>query len=75
MTATDERSTTDEDPKNILDEALSVHDSSEDEENENTDEKNKSSDKTFVVETDNESKTDKNKENLGTVQHNIGCII
>jgi len=73
-TTTDERSTTEEDPKNILDEALSVHDSSEDEENENTDEKNKSSDKTFVVETDNESKTDKNKENLDatfTISSNI----
>ena len=73
MNAGDEPSTTEEDPRNILDEALSVHDSSdeENEENENTEEKNQNSDQTFVVETANESenqkeskKTDKNGENL-----------
>ena len=73
MNTGDEPSTTEEDPRNILDEALSVHDSSdeENEENENTEEKSQSSDQTFVVETANESenqkeskKTDKNGENL-----------
>ena len=77
MNASDEPSTTEEDPRNILDEALSVHDSSdeENEENENTEEKTQSSDQTFVVETANESesqkeskKTDKNGENLVRVQ-------
>ena len=76
MTATTEPSTADEDPKNILAEALSVHDSSDDdEENKDTEEKNKNSDQTFVVETANESEgqkeskiTDKNNENLVRVQ-------
>ena len=76
MTATTEPGTADEDPKNTLAEALSVHDSSDDDEEYKDAEENiKNSDQTFVVETANESEnqkeseiTDKNNENLVRVQ-------
>ena len=73
MTVTTKPGTADEDPKNILAEALSVHDSSDDDEEYKDTEEN--SDQTFVVETANESEnqkaseiTDKNNENLVRVQ-------
>ena len=72
MTATTEPSTADEDPKNILAEALSVHDSSDDdEENKDSEEKNKNSDQTFVVETANESEIQKESKITGENNANL----
>ena len=59
---------TDEDQKNILDEALSVHDSSD--ENEDSEDKPKATDTTFVVES---SEQESNK--IVRVQHKLFSVI